>query len=65
VPTYAALNNDILTSDADHRRLSIIGVALSKANNLDKGLNISNKEKIMWLMHVIVDENDIDAMRYG
>jgi uncharacterized protein with HEPN domain len=46
------------------RALSIIGEALSKADNLNKELAISNKKQIIGLRHVLVHDYDkVDAER--
>jgi uncharacterized protein with HEPN domain len=46
------------------RALSIIGEALSKADKLDSNLNITSKQQIIGLRHILVHDYDkIDAQR--
>jgi len=59
VLTYTAFKSSSLVIDGVHRRLSIIGEALWKADKKDKTLNISNKSKIISLRHIIVHDYDI------
>jgi len=58
-PTLSAYKSNILITDAVERRLSIIGEALWKADKMDKGLNISNKKRIISLRHIIVHDYDL------
>jgi len=51
--------NDKKTIDAIERRLAIIGEALNKANKHDESLQISNKNKIIGLRHILVHDYDL------
>lgn len=51
--------HDLKTIDAVERRLSIIGEALNKANKLTSQLDISNKNKIISLRHLLVHNYDL------
>lgn len=51
--------NNFLLVDAVERRLAIIGEALWCADKKDKSLNISNKNKIVSLRHILVHDYDL------
>ncbi len=46
------------TIDAVERRLSIIGEALNKAIRLNPELQISNRNKIIGLRHLLIHDSD-------
>jgi uncharacterized protein with HEPN domain len=47
------------TIDSVERRLAIIGEALYQANKMYKGLNITDKAKIIGLRHILIHEYDL------
>lgn len=51
--------NDLKTIDAVERRLSIIGEALNKAVKLNAQLEITNKNKIIGLRHILIHNYDV------
>jgi len=59
VLSLSVYRDNIMVKDAVERRLAIIGEALWKADKLDKTLNISSKNKIISLRHIIVHDYDI------
>lgn len=52
------IEDDPLLFDALCRRFSIVGEALYKANNIDRKLPITEKEKIIGLRHILVHDYD-------
>lgn len=59
IQSYVAIEESTMLFDALCRRFAIIGEALYQANKLDKNLDISFKEKIMGLRHIIVHDYDL------
>jgi uncharacterized protein with HEPN domain len=59
ITSYQDIEKNMMLFDALCRRFSIIGEALYQANKVDKDLQITSKEKIMGLRHIIVHDYDL------
>jgi uncharacterized protein with HEPN domain len=59
ITRYQDIEKNMMLFDALCRRFSIIGEALYQANKVDKDLQITSKEKIMGLRHIIVHDYDL------
>jgi uncharacterized protein with HEPN domain len=59
VPTLTEFKSDTLITDAIHRRLSIIGEALWKADKLDPDLLITDKKRIISFRHILIHDYDL------
>jgi uncharacterized protein with HEPN domain len=59
IPSLSIYIKDVKTMDAVERLLAIIGEALWKADKKDNTLNISSKNKVVSLRHIIVHDYDI------
>jgi uncharacterized protein with HEPN domain len=57
--TALEIENNQMLFDALCRRFAIIGEAIYQANKLDKTINITDKNKIMGLRHIIVHDYDL------
>src|SRR5689334_22358197 len=54
IPSLSDYLRDIKTIDAVERRLSIIGEALNKVIKLEPGIEITDKDRIINLRHLLV-----------
>lgn len=58
IKDYSTFSQDILVQDAVHRRLSIIGEALWKANKINASINITNIRKVISFRHILIHDYD-------
>ena len=58
IASFSAYENDLKTIDAVERRLCIVGEALNKAAKLNPQLDVSNRDKIIGLRHLLVHDYD-------
>ena len=59
ITTFSDFKKSQTVIDAVERRLFIIGEAIWKANKMDGSLQISDKEKIIGLRHILTHDYDL------
>lgn len=59
ISSHLDIEENMMLFDALCRRFSMIGEALYQSNKIDKDLQITAKEKIMGLRHIIVHDYDL------
>lgn len=58
IKDFSTFSQNIFVQDAVHRRVSIIGEALWKANKIDPLINITNIRKKNSFRHLLIHEYD-------